>query len=240
MPSTFDKDPEPLVHLAARRGFWDLDLAFSQAMAKFVGCVDAENCDDIFDSVVALCMHCFPHAPDDEMLKMCGHRLASLKNQTCSEGIEDVVQMDEARDFLDADDHNEIQKIAAKATSKREQFQHSKKSMTERRTKSGMASSAGGLGAKFKKRLELPKTESIPQSAVKELSPPGSFVWCSRGSGAWLGRLPPFGEHSRSWSNERGAAVLILRILKKAWAAAAKPKGKAKAKTKAGAKKGTK
>lgn len=55
---------------------------------------------------------------------------------------------------------------------------------------------------------------------AKELSPEGSYIWRSHGSGSWCGRIPPNRERSRSWAKwgERRACIIILQGLWQEWA----------------------
>lgn len=63
-------------------------------------------------------------------------------------------------------------------------------------------------------RLVLP-ADALTQPEMKRLSPPGSYVWQNTSTQAWLGRLPPAGQVSRSWlaHGHRGSAILVLREL---------------------------
>lgn len=81
----------------------------------------------------------------------------------------------------------------------------------------GSSSSSSSASAP---RRQLPAPGHIPHATAKEWAPPGACVWRILTPGAWAGRLPPFGEHSRSWRkySEEGALRELLRVLWSEWA----------------------
>ena len=56
----------------------------------------------------------------------------------------------------------------------------------------------------------------IPQPLLKEYSPPQSYIWVSRTSGAWCSRFPPFPENRMKFEKlggERSAALAAIRAV---------------------------
>lgn len=74
----------------------------------------------------------------------------------------------------------------------------------------------GGKGAKglAVPALALPPG-AITQREAKAFVPEGGKIWRSWCTGAWMGRWPPYGYHSRAWHTHghHNAATLVLRAV---------------------------
>ena len=139
------------------------------------------------------------------------NRLA-LKNEILEERL-DAMACSHKRLLDRADDHKELQKEAQKNMSNKGDLADFTDALRSRRQALGGGGSDGG-SERGPRRHQVPPSQ-ITHAQAKMLCPPGAFVWRSLTEGQWLGRLPPLGEHSRSWRRygERAACVLILRIL---------------------------
>ena len=212
----------PLLQLAARNAFWSLSLASLQSLGKYLGC---DNGPDLLSMLLHLLEHILPEESEEARLALAGRRMVEFKKKNRSTE-NDMLEIDEAHEWLDKNDVTSLRRdgdarksLHVEAKEFGHRFREKKK---ELRTKvvapppAKKAKKAGGKAAAAPPaKLTVPKTDKIPQAIAKTLSPPGSFVWVSRSPGAWNGKLPPFGAHTRGWTKhtERSALVLVLRAI---------------------------
>ena len=205
---------DTLLKIAARSAFWSLDLAFLQGLATHLDCAIAARAVDTFAAVTSLVSFVLPDLSEQEICNICCQRTVSLARKACGEGIAEILQLEEAGDFLDKDDHKCLKREGEKRQSKKVELQEFQSQICKKRqscgTSSASGSASGGSGL-----LRVPKVGEIPQPLAKQLCPPRAFIWRSLGDGAWVGRLPPHGEISRSWARhgERSACMQVLQTL---------------------------
>ena len=204
--------PEALLRIAALNAFWALNLTFLQALARHLGVVVPSG-GRAFDVCFALVRFSLPELSEQEVLEILAKRAVALKQRSEDASGSEVLQTEEAGQFLSKDDHKELQKEAQKNMSNKGDLADFTDALRSRRQALGGGGSGGG-SERGPRRHQVPPSQ-ITHAQAKMLCPPGAFVWRSLTEGQWLGRLPPLGEHSRSWRRygERAACVLILRIL---------------------------
>ena len=215
----------PLLQLAARNAFWSLSLASLQILGKYLGC---DNGPDLLSMLLHLLEHILPEESEEARVALAGRRMVEFKKKNRSTE-NDMLEIDEAHEWLDKNDVTSLRRdgdarksLHVEAKEFGHRFREKKKEMRSKvvapppakKAKKG-AGKAGKAAAAPPAKLTVPKTEKIPQAIAKTLSPPGSFVWVSRSPGAWNGKLPPFGAHTRGWTKhtERSALVLVLRAI---------------------------
>lgn len=200
---------------AASHGFWDLDMPFLQAFGKHIGCDNIGDDGDMFNACCKLCAEISPGKDEEDIIYMCAYRLVHMAKRSRDNAGDQVLQLEEASEFLDKDDHKELKKGGGKAIQVGETFKQYVSAMQKKKQsiKGNKAVLKGFIHRK------LPPEGNIPHAHAKLLTPPGSFVWRNLVSGAWLGRMPPFGEHSRSWTTygERGALIMFLKMIWTVW-----------------------
>ena len=66
---------------------------------------------------------------------------------------------------------------------------------------------------------QLSENSLIPQADAKLFMPPGGFIWQSKGSRSWRGRIPPLKAAHRSWRKHghEGAVFLVVQECWKQW-----------------------
>lgn len=165
-----------------------------------------------------------PEISEEEACRICARRLLAPGWKVAPEAFDDLLQMEEAADFLDRDDCKLLKREGETVKSRSAELQEYRAAVLAKRQKisGGAGSRSGARGAKGPPgpKLRVPAKGIIPHEEAKSLAPPGSFVWRALTEGAWCGRLPPNGERSRSWRRhgERGACLQILRLLWQQWA----------------------
>lgn len=213
--------PAPLLKVASDQAFWSLDMAVLQGVSKYLGNHETLAAADLFTAVLGLIKHAQPTLTDDEALTICARRTIALSKRASCEGVEDVMELQDAGEFLDADDFKSLKKLRDTREARKVECDEFKAEVVKRRRAAGSSGSCVGRsgGSAGAARRRLPAVGVIPHAEVKALAPPGAFVWRSHSDGAWVGRLPPFGEHSRSWSKwgERQASVQVLQVLWTEW-----------------------
>lgn len=166
-----------------------------------------------------------PEASEEEVCKICAQRLCARSGQVAPEAYDDLLELDDAAQFLDKDDCKELQREGEKAKSQAAVMQEYRAAVLAKRGRISGVGGGGGVGRHRSSRpsgprRRIPQEGVIPHESAKSLSPPGSYIWRALTEGAWCGRLPPNGERSRSWRRhgEREACLQILRILWAQWA----------------------
>lgn len=142
------------------------------------------------------------------------------------DGVEDVLQLTEASEFLQKEDQDELRKVAGHTKNKQERLSEFIAAVRALRAKAHSATpergSAGpsGASASGARRVQVPDASQIAQVDAKALAPGGAFVWKANSAGAWVGRMPPWGKHSRSWRKwtEVGALLQVLKLVWRDWA----------------------
>lgn len=158
-----------------------------------------------------------PELSLEEVCSVCSRRLCRMTQAASHDNVEDLLTMEEAAECLDKDDHKMMQKMGATSKAKAAEAHEFRQQVIAKRRSlpsSGRASSSSGRGA-AQPGFSVPQRGDIPHEAASQMKPPGAFVWRSLTDGAWLGRLPPHGEVSRSWRRhgERDACLQVLRHL---------------------------
>lgn len=175
-----------------------------------------------FRCVYSLVAFVFPSYTEDQVLLACSRLSVSFRNAQESCSVADVVQLDEAAEFLDKGDHKALAKESGKAEIFATAHKQYSAALRERRNEvrrnrgqHGRNGNASSSSSGPSPKLKIPHISQIDHSEAKRLAPPGSYVWRSRADGSWNGRLPPFRESARRWQrySERGALLLVLRIL---------------------------
>lgn len=160
-----------------------------------------------------------PELSLDEVCSVCSRRLSRMTQKASSDNVEDLLTMEEAAECLDKDDQRMLQKMGAHGKVKAaEAHEYRQQVIAKRRSlpsSSGRAGSSSGHRSAALPRVSIPQRGVIPHESASQMKPPGSFVWRALTEGAWLGRLPPHGEVSRSWRRhgEREACLQVLRHL---------------------------
>jgi hypothetical protein len=151
--------------------FWDLSLAFLQALAKHLGCEIQDDTSDILHVVMTLMKHVLPGSSEGDLLSMCRHRTAAMKRTSCKDGVEDLLRFEEAGAFLDEDDIKTLKKEDGKARDQKVQFDDYRKSVMNRSSRSGCspASRLGGVSASrsssASSSVAVPKEGLIPHES---------------------------------------------------------------------------
>lgn len=107
----------PYMKLAARSGFFGVGLPSLQALARYLDVPEAKQASSLYDAVVALASHVLPDASELDIMEMCAKRLVTMRRAMQDDGTQDVMKLDVAADFLDQDDHKELQKLGSRAKS---------------------------------------------------------------------------------------------------------------------------
>lgn len=219
-------EPEALLTVAAKAGFWDLSLPFLQGLGKHLGCEQAGSGADLSSCVYGLVSHVLGNIGEEKILDICSRRVASMSRRARNQVVSEVLEYDDCNQFLDKDDIKTLRQEADSVKSKAHQLSEYQADIVKKRQGlrggvSGKSSSSAGGGSRASPRQRVPMTGDIAQVVAKQLMPEGGFIWRSLSSSAWLGRFPPMGEHSRSWRKwgERGACLEVLRAVWRDWCA---------------------
>lgn len=112
--------PEPLLTCAARQGFWSLPLPALQGLSKFIGCPEGSSAPGIYEAITALVPTILPQASDEEIEAILSRRIVALSKKASPDSVEEVLQLDEAADFLEKDDVKDIKKLGGQVETSRQ------------------------------------------------------------------------------------------------------------------------
>ena len=168
---------EPLMHCAARYGFWDLNKTALTSLATYQG-LECEASEDVFSLCLQIVMSVFNISEAKAVEKL--QRRLVLLHARDTVTIETFLQIDEGLELLDQDDQKAARKEQDKlrgkkkeaadfaATFKQQRAQHKGKAQPGK-------SSASKANAKHKdndKRAPVP-AGAITQHEAKQMLPPG-------------------------------------------------------------------
>jgi len=206
--------PKPLKVLMALCGFWALGILFLRRFAQYLGIELAANlsCYELVKELIrAIC----PDITEEELLDCLEHRVVNLAREEPTGTAELLLESDDCTDCLEKSDQDEVHQDVQKGKRKASDFNNFfKEYVGERKAHTAAKARAAGVANPRAKARALP-AGVLSHAKVKELSPPGSFVWRNFSAGSRGGRLPPLTEMSRSWHThgQRGAPIMVLRKL---------------------------
>lgn len=186
----------PLLETVAKQAFWNLGHPFLQPSCRHLQ-IDISESSCLFDTLSILLRQALPGASEHEVLDLCGRRVSMMAGKASKESYEDLLELEGSTEFLTKDDVGVLRKETTKANDHAAQVDEfrqalvAKRAALPRRPGGASNSSSGSGGASSSRRRSIPKHGLISHEQAKELSPPGSYVWRSHGSGPWCGRMPP-------------------------------------------------
>lgn len=118
---------------------------------------------------------------EEEGCRVCARMLLAPGGKVAPGAFDDLLQMEEAADFLDRDDCKLLKREGEKVKSRSAELQEYRAAVLAKRQKisGGAGSRSGARGAKGPPgpKLRVPAKGIIPHEEAKSLAPPGSFVW---------------------------------------------------------------
>lgn len=110
--------PEPLLTCAARQGFWSLPLPALQG---------------IYEALTALVPKILPQASDEAIEAILSRRIVALSKKASPDSVEEVLQLDEAADFLEKEDVKEIKKLGGQVETSRQSLEEFRTAVVKRK-----------------------------------------------------------------------------------------------------------
>lgn len=219
-----DAEPDVLLKVLAKEAFFNISPTLLKKAGPIYQC-DLSNKGGILDVVHSLVMQVLDITAEDALV-VCRKRLANceLKEEWC----EELMQLDEAQELLDRQDHTKVaqeQKAAAQAVleTKELKVEYAKRC---REVASAKEAAAKGRGSRKKKAgvPAPPKVIVIPEwpsrdadlSRARACCPPGGTIWASQRFENWQAHYKPFSHVSRSW-HKYGYAQSLNECLKYLW-----------------------
>lgn len=208
-------DIQPMKELAARSAFWNLNKTFLLKLGEVLGVPLLEG-SSLVNIIWALVAKILPAASDDLIRSYVEQRLVTMAAAVEANDAEQYGEVEELSDVLEVRDEKHAKKQV-------ENHEDDKFVLEQARADFVFKVSGNPWGGKLGKLVNsegkrYPKSVppgQISHSVAKSMAPPSSYVWRHTKEGRWCGRMPPYGEVSRSWAKhgERQALILVLQSL---------------------------
>ena len=216
------ESPAPLLAIAAKRVFFSLGVADLQSLADSLHIVVAKS-DNLYATLLTLVqsgLGCDAITAHEHIAQRLPGMFAHCDFD------EEVLDIDEAADLFAQQDVKLVREMKVQARAHQrslddftEKFIKGKESAMKLAAPKGRGRGRGrGRGAvAAAPKIKMPKDIGVlPQSDLKAICPPGSYIWQSRGL-AWHTKVPPFGESSRSWAKWGGTHGAACAAIREAW-----------------------
>lgn len=203
----------PLLCVAASKAFRGMGIGRHMGYQRVV------EAPDLFQALTRLVCAVQPELSEEAVLEACAHRTVALSKRASCDGIEDIMVMGDAGEFLDQDDTKTLKKLKEGRAAEQQALHEFKAEVVRRRKALPRGSMRPGERQLAKRRV--PQEGGIPHSELKCLPPPpqaptcGSLGATARGSvGFRLSRSTAerWGTHG-----ERCAAIEVVRVLRTEW-----------------------
>jgi hypothetical protein len=218
-------DPvEPLLKVAARRGFWKLDKAFLTQLAKHKGYVipAGSNLMDVLLIIIKKVLAC----GDEEAMGYVKHRLAAAdaaKARMCKE----ILQIEDLDDVMDKQDIkviNQTQATSRAASDEATSFETDYREAAQRIRRAREIAAMPKAKAKAKPKakaaalppgppMKLPIVTDVPQADAKLYVPIGGSIWIDHQDGYWCSHFKPFQRFSAPFKKFGQAEALRLNYV---------------------------
>lgn len=201
----------PLLKVAAQSAFWSLGKPWLRQVAAELGLAVSDG-TTMMDLVWTL-VRSITGSDEEIVADLVEKRVAEMHRQVESNDA-GYAHVEELHDCLEVRDEEEVEKKVSEWQEDQAElkqviaeFSDKVKTLPNRRRSGKLVNNAGKRYPRA-----LPRGQ-IPRDVAKALSPPGSYLWRARTDGRWCGRLPPYGELSRSWAKfgEQEALRLVLQ-----------------------------
>lgn len=212
--------PAPLLEVAARSAWWQLDLATLQKLSELL-CLRAHRQDILFDQVFVMTKAALDGTSDADILDIVAKRLAQPPGDQ-DDCTADLMAIDEAMQCLEREDMEKLKE--AKRTSESRSVARSTFS-SDYRAKRAQVSAAAGKRKTDKKRAASssssvrrrvpPDVHMLEQREAKKLMPPSGALWKRRGDVSWHTKVGDFATCNRSAAKHGERALLLC--LSDAW-----------------------
>jgi hypothetical protein len=214
----------PLFELACRRAFWNLNRTFVMEVGLNRG-IEVERGVSIFDTLFTVIRQGLGLADnEDQVMEFISLRLHvnSLKESFA----ESLLEIDEAIDVFDRDDHQKVknEQISTKvALAERGELAASfrgKRTVLRAAKSSAVASSSGSGGSRSAAPAAPDRTRwtsDVSQEDAKRLIPPGSSIWRGLYKRLWCGHCPPARRISAPWDGPGGQAAALQSVVQRLW-----------------------
>ena len=210
----------PVLHLAARHAFWNIDKATLMRFAEHER-IDIPKGSSLFDTLWYLIEGIFPKMPDEELMELCCMRLGSFKDKL--QWSDELADIDEAREVLDRNDQSVLEterKAVCTIAEHAEEFKRDYTAKFKVLAKPAAAPKKKGKKTLATPRLPLWPDNKIPLAEARLFLPRDAQLWSDDRFGNWHGELKPFPRIGRAWKKwgEKGALIEVLRYLWSRWA----------------------
>lgn len=220
-----DWDALPLLEVAARQGFWGLQLPFLKKLGNLIGAPLPKEAD-LVATIEVLCQKIVGTMGENDFIAWLDRRIACMTESDNMRGLEEkILDTDDAQDCLVSHDKADFQRTKQERASSSKDaavFVAKLKQTRQAAIARVAAEKETAQEKKRKKRQQKPPARivvppgAITQADAKAMSPEGSYIWRNSSSQSWHGKMPPLGgETSRSWAKDghREAALMVLRDL---------------------------
>lgn len=218
---------QPLLHVAAECGFWEIERSTLVKLASFVG-APVQTSMTMFEVVFALVGHCIPSASDERILAMTRNRVALIFER--SEWADDLLEVDEAADLLQHGDvkqlrseqkamkevRSESQVFASCYKAKAKQVASTRVDTKEKKKITGARKKVGEETSAYPRRAPVWPAHSISIDIARTVVPEGGTLWRCVRFGNWQGHFKPYPRISRSWARYGGGPALLM-VLRNMW-----------------------
>ena len=214
-----------LLRLAASKAFWDFRITRLEKIATDILGLQLPAGATLFGIFFALITHILDLSAKD-VVEIISDRLGDVDNvSAATEGIDHLIQLDEAAACLDRNDEADLRKCQQEYRDEAKAQEELVKEWADKKRELGAAGvPAAKAKAKAKRRaastqVGLP-AGSLGQSDLKPFAPAGGFIWRAGKARRWCGHFPPYKRMSVAWSlsGSRGAAIEVLRELWRCYA----------------------
>ena len=170
-------------------GWFDYDLSELQPMAEDLD-ITLPAGASLFTTLKVMTMEVLGCSEDTALEKL----KVRLKEDDDVEGLEELLQVDEAAAVLGKTDVEALLKEKEKRTAEKETKSDFGRQYAEARSelrKRGAAASSSSSNRSRARRPRLPEPEILTHEDAKRMIPPGAYIWRAFAHEAWEGRNPP-------------------------------------------------
>ena len=183
------REDVPIAKAMAESGWFDYDLSELQPMAEDLD-ITLPAGASLFTTLKVMTMEVLGCSEDTALEKL----KVRLKEDDDVEGLEELLQVDEAAAVLGKTDVEALLKEKEKRTAEKETKSDFGRQYAEARSelrKRGAAASSSSSNRSRARRPRLPAPEILTHEDAKTMIPPGAYIWRAFAHEAWEGRSPP-------------------------------------------------
>jgi hypothetical protein len=210
----------PLLELAARSAWWDMDLAVLRTLSTRLR-LEVSQDVTLLEQLCRMTHKVLPSLSQEDILAIVSQRLHRSPDDEldCSA---DLLDIDEAAKCLEKEDMELLGKEQVALESRHavrtafgSQYREAKAKLRNARAAKVAQGSRKAKAKASATRVLPPAMHMLSQSDAKQYLPPGGYVWRNRRDNSWHSQITPFGTCSRTTAKHGDEALHM--VISDAW-----------------------